>query len=74
MHINELSKPLNQYFNFTHLATAFMIESFPQSRDKRVQRSFRFLKFDPFFAVAYMVIMRFALKNRKLSLALDRTN
>jgi len=96
MHINELSKILNQYFNFhkarsdcfaqlviamitvktvnfTHLATAFMTESFPQSCYKRIQRFFRFLKFDP-FAVASMVITLFDLKNKKLSLALDRTN
>jgi hypothetical protein len=96
MHINELSKILNQYFNFhkarsdcfaqlviamitvktvnfTHLATAFMTESFPESCYKRIQRFFRFLKFDP-FAVASMVITLFGLKNKKLSLALDRTN
>lgn len=96
MHINELSKILNQYFNFhksrsdcfaqlviamitvktvnfTHLATAFMTESFPQSSYKRIQRFFRFLKFDP-YAVASMVITLFGLKNKKLSLALDRTN
>ena len=96
MHINELSKILNQYFNFhksrsdcfaqlviamitvktvnfTHLATAFMTESFPESCYKRIQRFFRFLKFDP-YVVASMVIMLFGLKNKKLSLALDRTN
>ena len=96
MHINELSKILNQYFNlhkarsdcfaqlviamitvktvnFTHLATAFMTDSFPESCYKRIQRFFRFLKFDP-FAVASMVITLFGLKNKKLSLALDRTN
>ncbi len=96
MHINGLSKILNQYFNFhkarsdcfaqlviamitvktvnfTHLATAFITESLPQSCYKRIQRFFRFLQFDP-FAVASMVIMLFDLKNKKLSLALDRTN
>jgi hypothetical protein len=96
MHVNELSKILNQYFNFhksrsdcfaqlviamitvktvnfTHLATAFMTESFPESCYKRIQRFFRFLKFDP-FDVASMVITLFGLKNKKLSLALDRTN
>ena len=96
MHINELSKILNQYFNFhksrsdcfarlviamitvktvnfTHLATAFTTESLPQSCYKRIQRFFRFLKFDP-FSVASMVITLFDLKNKKLSLALDRTN
>ena len=96
MHINELSKILNQYFNFhkarsdcfaqlviamitvkavnfTHLATAFMTDSFPESCYKRIQRFFRFLKFDP-FAVASMIITLFGLKNKKLSLALDRTN
>lgn len=96
MHINELSKILNQYFNFhkarsdclaqlviamitvktvnfTHLATAFITKSFPESCYKRIQRFFRFLKFDP-FAVASMVITLFDLKNKKLKLALDRTN
>lgn len=96
MHINELSKILNQHFNFhkarsdcfsqlvvamitvktvnfTHLATAFMTKAFPESCYKRIQRFFRFLKFDP-FAVASMVIMLFGLKNKNLSLALDRTN
>ena len=96
MHINELSKILNQYFNFhkarsdcfaqlviamitvktvnfTQLATAFMTESFPESCYKRIQRFFRFLKFDP-YVVASMVITLFGLKNKKLSLALDRTN
>ena len=96
MHINELSKILNQQFNFhkarsdcfaqlviamitvktvnfTQLATAFMTESFPESCYKRIQRFFRFLKFDP-YVVASMVIMLFGLKNKKLSLALDRTN
>ena len=96
MHINELSKILNQYFNFhkarsdcfaqlviamitvkavnfTHLATAFMTDSFPESCYKRIQRFFRFLKFDP-FAVASMIITLFGLKNKKLSLALHRTN
>ena len=96
MHINDLSKILNRYFNFhkarsdclaqlviamitvktvnfTHLSTAFITESFPQSCYKRIQRFFRFLKFD-LFAVASMVIMLFDLKNTKLSLALDRTN
>jgi len=74
MHINELSKILNQHFNFhkarsdcfaqlviamiivktvnfTDLATAFMTQSFSESCYKRIQRFFRFLKFDP-FAVA----------------------
>lgn len=96
MHINELSKILNQYFNFhkarcdclaqlvmamitvktvnfTHLATAFISKSFPESCYKRIQRFFRFLKFDP-LAVASMVITLFDLKNKKLNLALDRTN
>jgi len=59
--------------NFTHLATAFITESFPKSCYKRIQRFFRFLKFDP-FAVASMVITLFGLKNKKLILALDRTN
>ena len=59
MHINELSKILNQYFNFhkarsdclaqlviamiavktvnfTHLATAFITKSFPESCYKRI--------------------------------------
>jgi hypothetical protein len=96
MHINELSKILNQYFNFhkarsdclaqliramitvktvnfSHLATSFTTQALPESCYKRIQRFFRFLKFDP-FAVASMVIMLFGLKNKKLSLALDRTN
>jgi len=96
MHINELSKILNQYFNFhksrsdcfaqlivamvtvktvnfTHLATAFMTKSFPESCYKRIQRFFRFLQFDS-FAVASMVIALFGLKNKKLKLSLDRTN
>ena len=96
MHINELSKILNQYFNFhkarcdclaqlviaiisvktvnfTHLATAFITKSFPESCYKRIQRFFRFLKFDP-FTVAYMLIALFGLKDKKLNLALDRTN
>lgn len=59
--------------NFTHLSTAFMTKSFPESCYKRVQRFFRFLKFDP-FTVASMVIELFDLKNKKLRLALDRTN
>lgn len=96
MHINELSKILNQYFNFhkarsdclaqlviamiavktvnfTHIATAFFTKSLPDSCYKRIQRFFRFLKFDP-FAVAQMVITLFDLKDKKLTLALDRTN
>ena len=96
MHINELSKTLNQYFNFhkarsdclaqlviamitvktvnfTHLATAFITKAFPESWYKRIQRFFRFLKFDS-LAVASMVITLFDLKNKKLKLALDRTN
>lgn len=96
MHINELSKILNQYFNFhkarsdclaqlviaminvktvnfAHLATAFMTESFPQSCYKRIQRFFRFLKFDP-FTVSSMVLTLFVFQTKKLSLALDRTN
>ena len=96
MHINELSKVLNQYFNFhkarsdclaqlvigmitvktvnfTHIATAFFTKSLPESSYKRIQRFFRFLKFDP-FAVASMVITLFDLKDKKLTLALDRTN
>ena len=59
--------------NFTHLATAFITKSFPESCYKRIQRFFRFLKFDP-FDVASMVITLFGLKNKKLNLALDRTN
>lgn len=96
MHINELSKILNQYFNFhkarcdclaqlviaiisvktvnfTHLATAFITKSFPESCYKRIQRFFRFLKFDPYTVVS-MVIALFGLKDKKLNLALDRTN
>ena len=96
MHINELSKILNQHFNFhkarsdclaqlviamitvktvnfTHIATAFITKSFPESCYKRIQRFFRFLKFDP-FAVASMVITLFNLKDKKLILVLDRTN
>ena len=96
MHINELSKILNQYFNFhkarsdclaqliramitvktvnfSHLATSFMTQALPESCYKCIQRFFRFLKFDP-FTVASMVIVLFGLKNKKLSLALDRTN
>ena len=79
MHINELSKILNQQFNFhkarsdcfaqlvidmitvktvnfTHLATAFMTESLPESCYKRIQRFFRFLKFDS-FAVASIIML-----------------
>jgi len=59
--------------NFTHLATAFITKSFQDSCYKRIQRFFRFLQFDP-FAVASMVIALFGLKNKKLNLALDRTN
>lgn len=96
MHINELSKILNQYFNFhksridclsqlviamisvktvnfTHLSTAFVSKAFPESCYKRIQRFFRFLKFDP-FALASMVITLFGLKNTKLTMALDRTS
>jgi len=95
MHINELSRILDQYFNFhkarsdcfaqlvvamitvktvnfTYLATAFMTESFPESCSKRIQRFFRFLEFGSYVA-ASMMIMLFCLKNKKLSLALDRT-
>ena len=96
MHINELSKILNQYFNFnkarsdcfaqlviamvtvktvnfSHLATSFMTQALTESCYKRIQRFFRFLKFDP-CAVTSMVIALFDLKNKKLKLALDRTN
>ena len=59
--------------NFTHLATVFFTKSLPESCYKRIQRFFRFLKFDP-FAVASMVITFFGLKNKKLNLAIDRTN
>ncbi len=96
MHINELSKILNQYFNlhkarsdcfsqlvramitvktvnFAHIATAFMSHALPESCYKRIQRFFRFFQFDA-FAVASMVIALFGLKDKKLTLALDRTN
>jgi hypothetical protein len=59
--------------NFTHLATAFMTDSFSKSCYKRIQRFFRFLKFDP-IAMASLVITLLDLKNKKLKLALDRTN
>lgn len=59
--------------NFTHLATAFITKSLPDSCYKRIQRFFRFLTFDP-FTVASMVITLFGLKNKQLKLALDRTN
>jgi hypothetical protein len=52
---------------------AFITKSFPQSCYKRIQRFFRFLKFDP-YAVASMVIALFDLKDKKLNLALDCTN
>ena len=78
MYITELSKTLNQHFNFhkahancvaqiiraviavktvnfTHLATAFITKAVPESCYKRIQRFFRFLKFDP-AAIASMVI------------------
>ncbi len=58
--------------NFAHLATSFITQSLPESCYKRIQRFFRFLKFDP-FALASMVITLFDLKNKKLKLALDRT-
>ncbi len=96
MHINELSKILNQYFkfhkarsdcfaqlvramiavktvNFTHLATSFMTQALTESCYKRIQRFFRFFQFDA-FSVASMVVALFGLKNKKLKLALDRTN
>lgn len=96
MYINELSKILNQYFNFhkarsdclaqlvvamitvktvnfAHIATAFITKTFPESCYKRIQRFFRFLNFDP-LAVASMVLTLFDLKDKKLNLALDRTN
>ena len=59
--------------SFTHLATAFVSKSLPVSCYKRIQRFFRFLKFDA-FAVSSMVIALFGLQNKKLCLALDRTN
>lgn len=59
--------------NFTHLATSFMTQALPESNYKRIQRFFRFFQFDA-FAVASMVIALFGLKNKKLTLALDRTN
>ena len=96
MHINELSKILNQHFNFhkarsdclaqlvvamitvktvnfAHIATAFITKAFPESCYKRIQRFFRFLKFDP-LSVASMVLTLFDLKDKKLNLAIDRTN
>lgn len=96
MHINELSKILNQHFNlhkarsdcfsqlvramitvktvnFAHIATAFMTQALPESCYKRIQRFFRFFQFDA-FAVASMVLTLFNLKNKRLTLALDRTN
>ena len=59
--------------NFTHLATTFMTESYSESCYKRIQRFFRFLQFDP-FSIASFVVSLFDLENKKLKLALDRTN
>jgi len=59
--------------NFTHLATAFISQSCPQSCYKRIQRFFRFFKFDP-LSVASMVIALFDLTAKKFNLALDQTN
>ena len=59
--------------NFSHLATSFMTQALADSCYKRIQRFFRFFKFDP-SAVVSMVIALFGLKNKKLTLALDRTN
>lgn len=59
--------------NFTHLASAFVSKSLRESCYKRIQRFFRFFKFDP-VAVASLVLGLFKLKGKKLSLALDRTN
>jgi Transposase DDE domain len=59
--------------NFAHLATAFTTDSYPESCYKRIQRFFRFLQFDP-FSIAVFVVSLFDLKNKKLKLALDRTN
>lgn len=96
MHTNELSKILNQYFNFhkarsdclaqliramvtvktvnfSHLATSFMTQALPESSYKRIQRFFRYFLFDP-ISIASMVIALFGLKNKPLTLALDRTN
>lgn len=85
MHINELSMILNQYFNFhkahsdclAQLVIAMqrhLLQTLFQSHaTNAIQRFFRFLKFDP-FTVASMVITLFGLKNKKLKLALDRTN
>ena len=46
-----------------------MTKSFPESCYKRIQRFFRFFKFDP-FTVASMVITLFGLKNKKLAWSL----
>lgn len=59
--------------NFTHLATSFMSKTLTESCYKRIQRFFRFFKYDP-FAVASMVISLFRLKDTRVKLALDRTN
>ncbi|MDN3509452.1 MAG: hypothetical protein P0S93_05530 [Candidatus Neptunochlamydia sp.] len=59
--------------SFTHIATACFTKSLPHSCYKRIQRFFRFLKFDP-FAVASMLITLFDLKDKKLRLAFDRIN
>lgn len=59
--------------NFTHLATSFMTQALHESCYKRIQRFFRFFQFDA-ATVTSMVITLFGLKNKKLTLALDRTN
>lgn len=59
--------------NFTHLATAFMTLAKPESSYKRIQRFFRYFRFDP-SSIASMILSLFDLKEKKLVLILDRTN
>lgn len=59
--------------NFSHLSIAFKTQAKPESSYKRIQRFFRFFHFDA-VAVTSMVLSLFQLKNKKLTLMLDRTN
>jgi len=96
LHINELSKILNNFFkfrkpradclaqliramlivktvNFAHLSVGFKTQAKPESSYKRIQRFFRFFHFDA-TALTSMVLSLFHMKNKKLTLMLDRTN
>lgn len=59
--------------NFAHLAVSFMTQTKSESCYKRIQRFFRYFHFEA-SSVASMVLALFGLKNKKLTLILDRTN